>query len=452
MARDYPVKLPPEIKAATIAANRFGYGLKSGYLQRIAADGAKFWLIQQLRPQKTADILNILPDSSNALNELINIRQMSVETIRKYNNDVIIRSREEAAIHALATLNSPDPFRERLIKFWCNHFTISIRSPRMAGVVAAFEREAIRPYIDGPFSKMLLAVARHPAMLIYLGNVNSIGRHSIEGRRRRKRPDQTYARKLLELHTLGAGLHYSKKDIMELANILTGWTLSKTKSNGKVGFAFNEEWHEPNAKSFMGKIFPESAVLEGEAVIEFLASHKITARHLATKMARHFISDNPPEKLINAMAEEFKKSKGHVMSLATAMIDAKESWHDMPEKIKTPEDLVFSTLNALNIQPKNGNIIVRALEFLGQRSFAPPSAAGWSDMGNSWINADNIFNRLEWVASIAKDNNVDMHTTDQGLDILGSYMTNRLYNHMSIAKTPYEAIALMLMSPEFQRR
>ncbi len=452
MVRDYPEKFPPEIKAATIAANRFGYGLKSGYLQRIAEDGAKFWLIQQLKPQNMPDIFNDLSDSSAALNDLINIRQMSVTAIRKYNNDVMIKSRSEAAIHAMATLNSPDPFRERLIRFWCNHFTISIKRPRIAGVVAAFEREAIRPYIDGPFAKMLLAVARHPAMLIYLDNANSIGRHSAEGRRRRKRPNETYARKLLELHTLGVGLHYSKKDIRELANILTGWTLSKNKSDGKVGFAFNEEWHEPNTKTFMGRIFPESGVLEGEAAIDYLANHKITARHLATKMARHFISDNPSIKLINAMVEEFNKSQGHVMSLAKAMIDSKESWHDIPEKIKTPEDLVFSTLNALNIRPNNGKMIVRALEFLGQRPFAPSTSAGWPDTGSSWINADNIFNRLEWVASIAKDNNIDMKPTDQGLDILGSYMTNHIYNHMLIAKTPYEAIALMLMSPDFQRR
>jgi len=452
MARDYPEEFSPEIKAATTAATRFGYGLRPGELARIATDGATHWLIEQAKPQRLPKELQGLMTSEQALAELITAKKSGKEAFRKFKKKIASQARNEAEIHALVTLNSPDPFRERLVRFWTNHFTISIRSPRMAGLVAAFEREAIRPYIDGQFSQMLLAVAKHPAMLIYLDNAKSMGKHSPAGRRKGKGYNENYARELLELHTVGPGIHYTQKDIIELANILTGWTLARPKSKGAGSFTFNPKWHEPGSKTVMKKTFPEAGILEGEAVLNHLSTHPATAHHLATKMARHFISDSPSNKLIKDMVWEFNKSDGHVMSLATGMVDSKASWHQVPQKIKTPEDLVFSTMRGLNMRPKNGRIIIRALELLGQRPFAAPSPAGWPDMASSWINPDSLLERLEWSASLAKRNRVDMAPTDHALDILGAQLSQRTYNHMAIAENPHEAISLMLTSPEFQRR
>src|SRR6476620_9387309 len=225
-----------------------------------------------------------------------------------------------------AALDAEIGFAERLVWFWSNHFCVSAeRVPNMAG---GYEREAIRPHILGRYADMLLAVEGHPAMLVYLDNFVSIGPNSVAGINRTRGLNENLAREILELHTLGVRTGYSQGDVTRFAKVLTGWTVISVNDNPEHGgeFIFNRRLHEPGPQQVMAKTYPDTGVEQGRAVLMELTRHPATATHVATKLARHFVADEPPPALIERLAAVFRDSDGDLKEVAKALIAAPEAW------------------------------------------------------------------------------------------------------------------------------
>jgi uncharacterized protein (DUF1800 family) len=300
--------------------------------------------------------------------------------------------------HALIVqrVASDTPFVERLVAFWSNHLCVSVagNKPPVVPVAGAYEREAIRPHVLGSFTDMVLASARHPAMLLYLDNAQSIGPSSpavtVAAQRavgQARGLNENYARELLELHTLGVDGGYSQQDVLELARILTGWTISgqgPRQGDGVLAFVYRPAAHEPGIKTVLGRRYGEV----GEAV--------------AGKLVRHFVSDDPPPAAVERVAATFRDSGGDLLAVARTLIDLDEAWDPMSRKFRTPQDWVVAALRALGARERVPSIVVNALDALRHRVWAPPAPKGFGDTLAEWADPDSLMNRAEMARSIAQ--------------------------------------------------
>jgi uncharacterized protein (DUF1800 family) len=276
--------------------------------------------------------------------------------------------------------------------------------------------------------------------------------------------NENLAREILELHTLGVDGGYTQADVAELAKVLTGWSIGGTLGEGRAALArlgadggppgefhFRAAIHEPGDKTVLGERYRERGVEEGEAVLRALAMHPKTASHLATKLARHFVADDPPAKLVERMARAYLENDGELASVYRALIEANESWREPLAKLKTPHDFVISTYRLLGFVPENPQSVTAFLTQAGQRPYAPGSPAGWPDTAASWNGGDALLKRIELAAAAGRrigDRIDPMTRAGQVLGALGEHTA------MSIrgAESGAQAFALLLASPEFQRR
>ena len=223
---------------------------------------------------------------------VLQARQDGSESVgRLLRGDMRDAYQADAAARTRAAIVSDAPYLERLVQFWSNHFTASAIKPVILGVVGPYEAEAIRPHVTGRFVDMLKAVTRHPAMLAYLDNVTSIGPNSRAGRRRDAGLNENLAREVLELHTLGVDGGYTQDDVRAFAAMLTGWSIARLRDRSPGTFRFHPAAHEPGDKVLLGVRYPEAGEAEAEAALDALARHPSTARHVATKLVRHFVAD-----------------------------------------------------------------------------------------------------------------------------------------------------------------
>src|SRR5919204_3686761 len=214
----------------------------------------------------------------------------------------------EAKARIDAALAADIGFVERLVWFWSNHFCVSADKGNVRQVCGAYEREVIRANVLGRFGDMLLAVESHPAMLIYLDNARSVGPASIAGLRQKRGLNENLAREILELHTLGVRTVYTQDDVTRFANVITGWTVVPFRQDPVRGgeFEFNPRMHEPGAQTVIGKSYPDAGLEQGRAVLATLARHPATAKHIAIKLVRHFIADDPPLALVDTLTQRFR--------------------------------------------------------------------------------------------------------------------------------------------------
>jgi uncharacterized protein (DUF1800 family) len=346
------------------------------------------------------------------------------------------------------------------------------------GVAGTLENEAIRPHVDGRFVDLLTAVEQHPAMIGFLDNQYSVGKDSdlarLAARRAQVRPfarqrmdtpdkprrefgiNENLAREILELHTLGVNGGYTQKDVTTFAQIITGWSIGGGKgrlAGGAPGrFYFRDNLHEPGAKTFMGKTYYESGLRQGEAVLADLARQPATAHFIATKLVRHFVADDPPPAAVERVARAFLKGGGDLPTVYAALIEAPEAWDAEMRKFKTPEDLVFSTLRALNVSPRQPEEVVRSFDLLGQRQYTPGSPAGWPDTSKSWDGSDALMHRVLWASRAAGRYEQGIDPVDLAASCLGAYARPETVTALRRASSSSQALALLLMSPEFQRR
>src|SRR5437016_4681040 len=324
-------------REAALALHRFGFGPRSGSIAAIAGDPRGALLAELERPN-AGQIANAdLPSSAAAINAEIGLV-------------------------------------ERLVWFWSNHFCVNADATVMAG---GYEREAIRPHVLGRFKDMLLAAESHPAMLLYLNNEQSIGPDSVAGINRDRGLNENLAREILELHTLGVRTVYGQADVTSFAKILTGWTILATVSNPDHGgeFVFVRRMHEPGPISVIGKTYEDNGVEQGRAVLADLARHPATAHHVATKLVRHFIADEPPPALVERLAQRFLETDGDLKEVTKSLVTAPEALAPEQAKIKRPSEWIVSFLRATGV-PGDVRRIVPATNLLGEPLWRPPAPKG----------------------------------------------------------------------------
>ena len=414
---------------AYIAANRFGLGA-NGWDMAVIASDPHAWLRQQLTilqplsPHLSgleAAATNLLKFYAAQQNGAAEIQTLFQTTYREiYFREVIARTQ--------AMMGSESPFRERLVMFWSNHFTVSATQPIVAGLAGAFEREAIRPHVTGRFADMLVAATKHPAMILYLDNALSIGPNSRAGRFLNRGLNENLAREILELHTLGVDAGYGQHDVLALAKLITGWSLARP---GRQPIFIPAE--------------------EGEAALHALARHPATAHHIARKFARHFVADEPAEALVRDLTAIFTESDGDLSALAEAVIDRPEAWHEPHAKYKTPYEFALSVLRATGFSG-NPRRLAGSFNELGQLPFRTPSPAGWQDVATAWAGPEAVVRRAEWSLAVAHrvaGSAQPLRLLDTTLGPLASVRTRQA---VESAESPARGVALLFASPEFQRR
>jgi uncharacterized protein (DUF1800 family) len=348
-----------------------------------------------------------------------------------------------------AALDAEIGFAERLVWFWSNHFCVS--GHVVANRAGGYEREAIRPHVLGRFADMLLAAEGHPAMLVYLDNAISIGPTSVAGINRTRGLNENLAREILELHTLGVRTGYSQDDVIRFANVLTGWTVIPFVGNPEHGgeFTFNPRMHEPGPQAVLGKTYPGAGVEQGRAVLADLARHPATAAHVAAKLARYFVADDPPGGLIERLAKTFSDTDGDLKELAKALVSSEEAWALPRTKLKMPGEWAVSMVRSTGLRA-NPERFARALASLGEPIWLPPAPQGFPDTEATWI--DGMGRRLDIANNFAARVGDPVDPTwilETALGPLASRETREAVAH---AESRQQALALVFMAPEFQRR
>ncbi len=467
---------------AEIAVLRFGLGARPGDLAA-AAQEPRAWLMSQIKGPVPLAVNASLAPSDQIFAGLIKARderqkmkqasaadsadaKLAFNAIREayqphYRAQVLARAQSAAL--------TSRPFAERLVHFWSNHFAVSADKGVVFGLAGTLENEAIRPHVAGRFVDLLTAVEQHPAMIAFLDNQYSVGADSAAARfatrfgravggqpKRRFGINENLAREILELHTLGVNGGYSQADVTSFAQIITGWSIGGGKgrlAGGVPGrFYFRDNLHEPGPKVFLGKTYAESGERQGEAVLADLARRPETAQFIATKLVRHFIADDPPPAAVDRVARTFLKSGGDLPRVYAALIESPESWDADARKFKTPEDFVFSTLRALNVSPAEPLEVVRTFDLLGQRQYTPGSPAGWPDTSKSWDGSDALMHRVLWASRVGAKYENGIEPTELAAASLGAYARPETMTALRRAASSAQAVALLLMSPEFQRR
>lgn len=359
------------------------------------------------------------------------------------------------------------PFAERLVYFWANHFAVSVDKLPVIGLAGLLEFEAIRPNLFGRFSDLLLAVEQHPAMLVFLDQAQSIGPNSPVGRLAAMRGgkqrglNENLAREAMELHTLGVRTGYSQADVTEFARALTGWTVSGIARGpaarfiggaGDGSFAFAEALHEPGDRTIMGKRYSQQGEAQARAVLLDLAANPATARHISTKLARHFAGDQPPDSLVERLERAYLSSGGDLATVYRALIDSPEAWVGQPVKFKTPWEWAVSSLRAVGENPPDPAAAAGMLRQLGQPTWQPGSPAGWDDIAASWAAPEALMRRVEIAQQIANRAGSSLDARALAEKLLPGSLSGQTRTAIARAESPQEGLAMLLVSPEFVRR
>ena len=472
--------------SAAIAANRFGLGARPGELAAIGGSG-RDWLRAQLdgpAPEISGDGLQ---SSAGILAQIYELRRTiraarlsaaaggsdaaasaagsaaAIGAFKKLPQLIRPIYVAEAGARFRESVATARPFVERLTHFWANHFAVSADKSVVPALAGSYEREAIRPHVLGNFNDMLLATERHPAMLLYLDNQMSMGPDSRAARNiARRNPDrktginENLARETMELHTVGVDGGYSQTDVTVFSEVLTGWSIAgpdgwRTGAQPDT-FMFRAAMHEPGSKVVLGKRYPDTGYVQGVAVLRDLATRPATARFIATKLARHFIADDPPAPAVERMAAAFAESSGDLPTVYRALIDSPEAWEQPAAKYKTPSDFIISSFRGLQLPIRADKAPVGLFQLLGQRIWAPGSPAGWPDRSADWDGASELLKRIEWADAVGQRVGSRRNAMELAPQLLGSALSAGTREAIAHAESAAQAIVLLLAAPEFMRR
>jgi len=463
------LSLPSKDMMAAIAVTRFGLGARPGEIDAAKADPQGF-LIGQIR-REGADIPQDGGETSAQRFEQMREYQKQREAERNRKDgqgdrtlspaamaaDRALRDKVGADFLARARLgtNTPTGFRERWALFWANHFTVSSTKQITSVLIGPFEREALRPYVFDSFENLLVASSTHPAMLTYLDQAQSVGPNSQVAQRRRGAKvglNENLAREIMELHTVGVDAGYTQTDVTEFARALTGFSVGRDNEDRPGQFVFRDAAHEPGARTIMGRRYAQQDLKQGLAILKDLAADKRTARHVCGKIARHFVSDTPPPALTARLEKRWMATGGDLAQVAKALVESPEAWDPTPEKFKTPYEYTLSTWRLIGAEPSAIERLAPILTGLGQKPFSAPSPKGWADDAQTWASPDGLVKRMQWAQGFAA---VVADRTDPNalaVQALGDRLTPPVAKAVSRAETRKEAFALLVLSPEFQRR
>ncbi len=449
-----------------IAAHRFGLGARPGEIERASRD-PKTWLMAQLtmpadQPQPIGGA-SLKSGADLVVDMFAYQRERQMEKRNGTGEDPVklfFKNRvglylQELQARFAQGFTTEKPFAERLVWFWSNHFVVSAQNPRATTFVGAFEREAIRPHINGTFEDMLFAAVQHPAMLLYLDNAQSVGPDSVGGFFSGKGLNENLGRELMELYTLGVDGGYTQADVIAMAKLLTGWTVDR-RGGDHDGFLYFAALHEPGDVTLRGKTYPSS--FDGTvAAIRDLAHDPATARHIARKFATHFVSDDPSTESCARLEKVFLSTKGNLRALAEAAIDDPAAWSPAPGKMRTPVEYITASFRLMG-WPKGGDAqkqvqgAIAAARLMGEMPLGAPAPKGWPDTSDAWSGPDAVLNRIEWAKEVGARLPAGfdpMAIADTGM---GPLLKSDTRLAMSRAPSAGDAIALLIASPEFQRR
>lgn len=488
----------------TAAVNRFGLGAKPGELASVH-DPRQWLLAQVARGPDGAEAFAGLPTSLDYLRQMAQLlatrRELrqngrarrglllgalqpspqaaqsnaaalkrALKPYRKEERKNLLA--EATARYRLATITDT-PFVERLVHFWSNHFAVSVDKRTARLFAAPMEREAIRPHVTGRFADMLLAVETHPAMLLYLDNVRSVGPDSPLGRRIARRLarsgaadkgkagglNENLGREAMELHTVGVNGGYTQADVTEFSRALTGWgiPLPRDFASGRQlqsAFVFRANAHEPGARRVMGRTFADGGFEQGRAILEFLARQRATAKHLARKLARHFVSDDPPQSLVDRLARSYLDHDTDLAAVYRTLIASPEAWEPEARKFRAPQDFLIASLRAGQIDLGHRPQAALALLMdMGEPSFDPRSPAGFSDDAAAWIDADGLWKRVQAAEALsARVPPPDGSPLAFAQDILGPLLDEETAQAIRRAESARQAHATLFACPAFQWR
>jgi uncharacterized protein (DUF1800 family) len=359
---------------------------------------------------------------------------------------------DEARARIHAALEAKIGFVERLVWFWSNHFCVSADKGNVRPICGAYEREAIRAHVLGRFGDMLLAVESHPAMLVYLDNARSIGPGSIAGVRQKRGLNENLAREILELHTLGVRTVYTQEDVTGFAKVITGWTVVPPRQDSaRAGeFQFNPRMHEPGAQSVIGKSYPEGGAEQGRTVLATLARHPATAKHVAAKLARHFVADEPPDALVQRLAKRFVDTDGNLKELAKTLVTAPEAWDPTRAKLKRPSEWIVGALRAGGTPAPDIGPVMQAQNLLGEPLWRPSAPKGFADESGPWL--DGLSQRLDIANQLARRMPADADPREMLEESVGPIASSETRQAIRRAESRPQALALLFMAPEFQPR
>lgn len=407
-------------------------------------------------------------------------------------NRVMVELGEQKMLRAIY---SERQLQEVLTDFWFNHFNVDARKGRNRFMLTEYERDTIRPHVLGKFHDLLEATAKSPAMLFYLDNWMSAdpsGRRSDDlqraprfrpfGRGGRGQPggltfparparqangqknvpkglNENYGRELMELHTLGVDGGYTQKDVTEVARALTGWTIQNPRLGG--GFVFDSRLHDRGQKVVLGRVIKAGGgENDGEQVLDILAKHPSTARFIAMKLARRFVSDAPPAALVDRVAARFRETDGDLREVMRTLLTAPEflSPDAYRAKVKTPFEFVVSAVRATGADVQDATPLVRAIQQLGMPLYMCQPPTGYKDTADAWVNTGALVNRMNFALQLAGHNQRGI--AGNGFvayeriveTVLNNDISDTTRRTIAKAETAEQMTALTLGSPEFQRR
>jgi uncharacterized protein (DUF1800 family) len=388
---------PPPIgpRVARFALDRLGYGVRPDSIDEVLGRGVERWIQDQLAPA---------PDGS-------------LETLARYAADprtIGLALQELRTAHFIRAVHSRNQLEEVLTDFWFNHFNVyEGDSPTRYGI-ARYEMDAIRPHVLGRFRDLLGAVANSWAMMSYLDNYLSSARAI----------NENYGRELMELHTLGVDGGYTQADVQEVARAFTGWGIDQRAGT----FTFRAASHDQGTKAVLGQRLPANqGKKDGEDVLDILARHPSTARFIATKLCRRFVSDAPSEAVVARGADAFTSSNGDLAEVMRAIVGTADFWNDAfgAGKIKTPHEFVVSALRAIGAEVTSARAFVEgpvsSLTSMGMPTYEALDPTGWSDRGTDWLpNPGSHLARMNFVLSLVSQTTagvaVDLRTLIGSVD------------------------------------
>jgi uncharacterized protein (DUF1800 family) len=393
--------LPDDAAAVRHALNRLSYGPRPGDVERVAGIGLATWLDQQLRPARPNDAVATPPVPSTSPAPRGDARKEARREARREVGRL-------ASDRLTRAIGSERQIEELLVDFWFNHFNVFAGKGRTAMYLPEYERTAIRPHVFGTFRDLLGATAHSPAMLFYLDNWLSVDpaakapgpRAQASGQRKRRGLNENYARELMELHTLGVDGGYTQQDIVNVARAFTGWTIDPRTQT----FRFAPAFHDRGEKVVLGHTIKAGGGIEdGERVLDILASHPSTARFVATKLARRFVSDDPPDALIRRAEARFRETNGKIAEVVRTIVTSPEFF--APEarlaKVKTPLEFVVSAVRATNGDTANTRPLLQALRDLGMPLYMCLPPTGYDDTAAAWVSPGALVTRINVAQQIA---------------------------------------------------
>jgi uncharacterized protein (DUF1800 family) len=481
-----------DMERALHALNRLGFGPRPADAAAIASMGAKAWLDQfldqQLEPARLSlpeplterlQAMDTLSLSQGALfARFRKAQELNREAKRKGEKDEdnarkeLVRPivQQTGAQRLLRAIGSPAQLEEVLVDFWFNHFNVFAGKGPVSVWAGSYEREAIRPNVLGSFRTMLGATAKHPAMLFYLDNFQSVAPGWQPPRRRRFGPaaanpnrptglNENYAREVMELHTLGVDGGYTQRDVTELARMLTGWTLDY-RGNPDALFHFDAGRHDVGTKQWLGRTVSGMGQREGEMALDVLATHPATARHLAYQFAQAFVSDEPPPSLVKRLADRFLATQGDLREFTRTLIRSDEFWsrEAYQAKFKTPYQYLLSSLRALNSAdqlPPETQPLLGALAQAGMPLYGAQTPDGYKNTAEAWANPEALAQRVQLAQTLSERMRrrpaLAAHAPEDLLNTLGPLLSPATRKTIG-AEPVANQVALVLGSPDFMHR